>query len=115
MLLDGPGERAHAYAWDIAAMEFVAVPGLNECDALRRYPYGIQCFFRDFVAVVRGEQQIWDLAGTAMQSWYLGDSYSTLITAFYEIFGEQARPDLAERVYTAALSKHLMEPKATSS
>jgi hypothetical protein len=114
MLLDGPGNRTHSYAWDIAAMEFVAIPGLNERDALRRYPYGIQCFLRDFVAVIRGEQQIWDLAGTAMQSWYLGDSYSTLITAFYEIFGEQARPDLAARVYAAALSKHLARSKATS-
>ncbi|MEU8700012.1 MBL fold metallo-hydrolase [Streptomyces sp. NPDC048680] len=112
MLLDGPGGTTHAYAWDIAAMAFVPVGDIGLGTALRRYPYGIQCYFRDFVAVIRGEQQIWDLAGTAMQSWYLGDSYSTMVTAFYELFGEQARPDLAARVYDRALAAHLASKEA---
>lgn len=112
MLLDGPGGRTHCYAWDIAAMEFVPVDEMDEATALRRYPYGIECYFRDFVAVLRGEQQIWDLAGTAMQSWYLGDSYSTMITAFYQLFGEQARPDLAGKVFDRALTAHLARKAA---
>lgn len=107
MLLDGPSGCTHAYAWDIAAMDFTSVPGIKQSEALRRYPYGMICYFRDFVAVLRGEQQIWDLAGTAMQSWYIGDSYSTLVTAFYELFGEQSRPDLAARVYDKSLRKHM--------
>lgn len=90
------------YAWDIARAEFVPVDiPLNE--ALRRYPFGLRTYLSDFAAVLRGDLQIWDLAGTAMESWYIGDSYSTVITALYFLYGEQMRPDLSARIYQRSL------------
>ena len=51
-----------------------------------------------------GKIQIWDLAGTSIRSWYLGDIYENMIVFFYKYFGEQRRPDLALMVYEAYIS-----------
>ncbi len=40
-------------------------------EVLRRFPFGLECFAKDFYQMLLGEIQIWDMAGVAMRSWYV--------------------------------------------
>lgn len=73
--------------------------------AMRHFPMGVEVFLSDFYGVATGEIQIWDLAGTSMRSWYIGSKYENLIAFLFSAFGEQARPDLALKVYRAAIER----------
>ena len=64
------------------------------------YPFGIMLFFNDFVALIRGHIQIWELATANSRQWYFSnDKLSSPVAFLYEYFSEQLRPDLAQKVY----------------
>ncbi|EIY6180527.1 MBL fold metallo-hydrolase [Vibrio parahaemolyticus] len=92
------------YGLDFASASFVKLDDdINTL--LSKYPYGIQLFLHDFIQVLNGKIQIWDLFGSAMRQWFLTDIYSNISSCFFEVFGEQLRPDLAKKIYDRKLER----------
>jgi hypothetical protein len=92
------------YALDINRAQFVPDDTPTEL-ILQTFPYGVEMHMKDFAGVLNGELQIWDLAGTAMRSWYARDRYSNVICFLYMTYGEQVRPDLAAKIYDQAIER----------
>lgn len=109
-LLDGPDGRTLHYAWNATTAGFEPVDPLTVDEAMSVYPFGMVLFFRDLVGLLRGQVQIWDVAGTSMQCWNLGRPLDSLVYSLFAIYGEHQRPDLAARSYAYALS-HLTAQK----
>ncbi len=100
----GPGNRVHAYALDLSDAHFHPDPHPEE-DPTEVYPFGLEAYLQDFHAVVEGDLQIWDLAGNAVRSWYMGPKLENLPAFLFEFYGEQSRPDLARSAYRGALER----------
>jgi hypothetical protein len=56
-------------------------------------PFGIELYLKDFCALIEGKIQIWDLAGIAMRSWYVGAPLESPIGFLYTWYGEQVHTD----------------------
>ncbi|MGO7042176.1 MBL fold metallo-hydrolase [Rhizobium acaciae] len=97
-------EKTYHLSFDVTSCSFKEVDCQAD-EAVRKFPMGVEVFLCDLYAVVIGKIQIWDLAGTSMRSWYVGSKYENLIAFLFSAFGEQARPDLASKVYSAAISR----------
>lgn len=103
-LREAPGGAVHQYALDLTDCSFHedATP---ERDVLDVFPFGLELYLADFAGLLEGRLQIWDLAGNAMRSWFVGSIYQNVIAFLYEFYGEQTRPDLAAKVYAGALRR----------
>jgi hypothetical protein len=71
----------------------------SSVDLVSEVPYGIELFVGDFVALLEGRIQIWELATSNLRQWYLGDKMTSPVAFLYAYFSEQVRPDLASKVY----------------
>lgn len=111
-LKDGPGGGLLQFAWDVTTAAFTPVPETTRDEAMARYPFGAELFFQDFVALLEGRLQVWDVAGGAMECWHIGPPLDSLVYAFFGIYGEHQRPDLAARSYVhlAAGAGELVAP-----
>jgi len=70
---------------------------------------GIEVFMTDYLALIQGYIQIWDLAGIAIQSWYShGESLLSPIAFLYCWYGEQIQPRLNQIAYQHRWS-HFLE------
>lgn len=67
------------------------------------YPFGVEIYFQDFVALLEGRAQIWDVIGGSYQGWFIGDALDSPVYALMDVYGEHRRPDLAERCYRFSL------------
>lgn len=103
-LLTERGLAPLQFALDFAAARFVR-DNTPSARVLIDYPFGVEVHLIDFAAVVTGQLQIWDLAGSAMRTWYVGSIYDNVVAFLYCYFGEQVRPDLAAKVYRRALER----------
>ncbi|MER8105755.1 MBL fold metallo-hydrolase [Kitasatospora sp. NPDC094016] len=103
-LKDGPGGELLQFAWDVTAAGFVQVQVTEREEAMAAYPFGAEVFFQDFAALLRGRLQVWDVAGGAMECWHIGSPLDSLVYAFFAIYGEHQRPDLAALSYAHAAS-----------
>ncbi len=92
------------FALDLNRAEFIE-DFTPTSEILKRFPFGVEMHLIDFVGILQGRLQIWDLAGTAMRSWYVGDRYRNVVAFLFARYGEQARPDLAAKVYSRALAR----------
>lgn len=101
--LEENNETAIQYALDFSTASFVYDETPTD-QLLETFPFGIEVFLVDFFAIIEGKLQIWDLAGNAMRSWYIGDSYTNIISFLYAFYGEQVRPELAKKVYQTVLN-----------
>ncbi|HDT0722146.1 TPA: hypothetical protein QIB97_003240 [Proteus mirabilis] len=95
-------DRNFGYIYSVSKCKFIKIDTTESY--LSEYPFGIEIYIQDFIGLCLGKIQIWDLAGTSIRSWYLGDIYENMIVFFYKYFGEQRRPDLALMVYEAYIS-----------
>ncbi|MBO2461549.1 MBL fold metallo-hydrolase [Actinomadura violacea] len=100
-LLDPPGKRGsvESYAWDVSRPSFERVTSTSRDEAMTRYPFGIEIYYQDYVAVLEGHAQIWDVVGGSYQGWNIGDPLDSPVYALFAVYGEHQRPDLAARVY----------------
>ncbi|MGE3286148.1 MAG: MBL fold metallo-hydrolase [Pseudonocardia sp.] len=96
------GERPLDHCLDVAEGRFMQCPPAP--NPLVEYPFGLEVHLEDWAGVVRGEIQVWDLAGPALRSWYLGSVYDSPIGALYQYYGEHVRPDLAATLYESVLA-----------
>jgi hypothetical protein len=96
-LMGGKSFESRQYAFDISTASFV--PDTTESEQiLKRYPYGVEMYFRDFLGICDGEISIWEVAGVASRPWFVGDGNGNVMHALFSYFGEHTRPDLAAKV-----------------
>ncbi|MFJ4905535.1 MBL fold metallo-hydrolase [Streptomyces sp. NPDC093249] len=98
-LKDGPGGHLLQFAWDVTTADFVQVEATGREEAMAVYPFGAEMFFQDYLALLQGRLQVWDVAGGAMECWHIGRPLDSLVHAFFGIYGEHQRPDLAALSY----------------
>ncbi|MFF3981027.1 MBL fold metallo-hydrolase [Streptomyces sp. NPDC001828] len=98
-LKDGPGGDLLQFAWDVTTAHFVQVEATGRQEAMAAYPFGAEMFFQDYHALLTGRLQVWDVAGGAMECWHIGRPLDSLVYAFFGIYGEHQRPDLAALSY----------------
>ncbi|MET8630292.1 MBL fold metallo-hydrolase [Kitasatospora sp. NPDC004669] len=103
-LKDGPGGELLQYAWDITTATFVRVEATDREEAMAAFPFGAEVFFQDYAALLQGRLQVWDVGGGAMECWSIGAPLDSPVYAFFRVYGEHQRPDLA------ALSYHRILP-----
>ncbi|MCA2962155.1 MAG: MBL fold metallo-hydrolase [Silvanigrellales bacterium] len=102
-LLDGPGGEALQWAFDARASGFRR-DKTEAQSLLERFPFGVELWFVDFIAILQGEIQVWDIAGTALESWYACDEFEGPVPFFYSYFGENTSVELARKVYFRRLA-----------
>ncbi len=86
------------YVLNINAAKFERL-SKNVDNALHIFPYGIELFVSDFIALLEGKIQIWELATSNLRQWYLGDKMTSPVAFLYSYFSEQVRQDLTQKVY----------------
>ncbi|MFD5900079.1 MBL fold metallo-hydrolase [Streptomyces microflavus] len=108
-LKEAPDGQLLQFAWDVTTADFVQVQTTSREEAMAAYPFGAEMFFSDYLALLQGRLQVWDVAGGAMECWHIGRPLDSLVYAFFGIYGEHQRPDLAALSYA-----HLAEGLAAS-
>jgi L-ascorbate metabolism protein UlaG (beta-lactamase superfamily) len=105
-LLDPPGEAGgvESYAWNIAGPCFELVESTDREEAMARFPFGIEIYYQDLIAVLEGRAQIWDIVGGSYQGWHIGEPLDSPVYALFAVYGEHQRPDLAARCYQHSLA-----------
>ncbi|WP_159424654.1 hypothetical protein [Streptomyces sp. TLI_053] len=98
-LKNGPGGELLQFAWNVTTADFVQVEATGREEAMAVYPFGAKMFFQDYLALLQGRLQVWDVAGSAMKCWQLGRPLDSLVYALFGIYGEHQRPDLAALSY----------------
>ncbi|MFE6867742.1 MBL fold metallo-hydrolase [Kitasatospora sp. NPDC057692] len=111
-LKDGPGGELLQFAWDVTCADFVQVEATGREEAMAAYPFGAELFFQDYLALLQGRLQVWDVAGGAMECWHIGRPLDSLVYAFFGIYGEHQRPDLAALSY-ATMAAGITVPAGT--
>ncbi|MDI5971968.1 hypothetical protein POF50_021960 [Streptomyces sp. SL13] len=101
-LLDAPGGNQH-YAWNITTAAFDPATPVSLDEAMSRYPFGLRMYFQDFIGLIRGDVQVWDIALASMQAWNVGRPLDSLAYTLFQVYGEHQRPDLAQQSYTRLL------------
>jgi hypothetical protein len=80
-------------------------------ELLETFPFGLEMYLADFVGILDGRIQVWDLDGTAVNAWALRGAVTEGPAAFmFAALGEQVRPDLAARTYIRALERLSITP-----
>lgn len=111
---DGPGARDQNFALDFNRAAFVEID-MPRSELPERYPFGLEIHLSDFAALLDGRLQIWDLAATAIRSWFVGGPYENWMSFLFVHYGEQLRPDLATKVYAAAIRRLREGPRRPAS
>ena len=58
-------------------------------------PFGLELFLNDFIGIISGHIQIWDLGGIGIKSWYSGQALNSPVAFLYSYYGEQISPELS--------------------
>ncbi|MFD4634855.1 MBL fold metallo-hydrolase [Streptomyces sp. NPDC058284] len=105
-LLDPPGSKngIESYAWNITGPAFELVESTGREEAMAAFPFGIEIFYQDLLAVFEGRAQIWDVVGGSYQGWHIGEPLDSPVYALFAALGEHQRPDLAARCYEHSLT-----------
>jgi hypothetical protein len=105
-LLDDQGQTDSRWALDVVQAKFVrlATDG-DKAWLMTRYPFGIVSYLSDFHAVIHGRLQIWDIAGVALRSWFIGSSEASPVAFLYSWYGEHIHPELYEIQYRRKITE----------
>ncbi|MEV1084045.1 MBL fold metallo-hydrolase [Streptomyces sp. NPDC050211] len=105
-LLDPPGAGGsiESYAWNITGPAWEPVESTGREEAMALYPFGIEIYYQDLIAVFEGRAQIWDVVGGSYQGWHIGEPLDSPVYALFAVYGEHQRPDLAARCYEHSLT-----------
>jgi Beta-lactamase superfamily domain len=94
-------DLVYDYRFDVIESAFVAAPELSKVpqdDLADTFDYGIVFSLCDFLALIDGRIQIWDLAGVAIDAWFASSHLSGPMPLMYVWWGEQVIPELYERL-----------------
>lgn len=86
------------YVLNINKCKFVEIE-IPENEMITHFPYGIDMYFSDFVALLEGKIHIWELATARMNQWYLCSRLESPVAFLYRYFSEQVRPSIAKKMY----------------
>lgn len=87
--------RYLTYIFDVLGSGFrrdEAADALSQDELVQQYTYGVIASLCDFLALVQGDIQIWDLAGVAVDAWYSGSRINAPLPMMYIWWGEQTVP-----------------------
>jgi hypothetical protein len=103
----GPGGRPVQYALDMNRGAFVP-DDTPRHRFVETFPHGLEMQLCDFHAILQGRLGVWDTFFAPVRCWFPETSESAsqvnhLLTALGNIYGEQARPDLASRINERAV------------
>jgi hypothetical protein len=101
---DDDGTRVFGLNMNKGSFEELAI-GMRE--SLFTVPAGIDVNAADFLAVIRGQIHIWELAVSRLRQWYLCDRFDSPVGFLYGYFSEQVRPELAARLYEGLIGQGL--------
>ncbi|MFG2564684.1 MBL fold metallo-hydrolase [Streptomyces sp. NPDC048567] len=105
-LLDPPGGTGtiESYAWNLTGPAFELVESTGREEAMALFPFGIEIYYQDLIAVFEGRAQVWDVVGGSYQGWHIGEPLDSPVYALFAALGEHQRPDLAARCYQHSLT-----------
>ncbi|EIK71617.1 hypothetical protein PseBG33_2869 [Pseudomonas synxantha BG33R] len=87
-----------SYALNLISGQFEAETH-NQLESLvEQYPFGICLPLVDFIGMVEGDLQIWDIVGVSVQSWFESGIFDGLIPFFYSYYGENGSPELLAKI-----------------
>ncbi|MBN3731722.1 MBL fold metallo-hydrolase [Burkholderia sp. Tr-20390] len=90
------------FVFDVSTVSFHEV---GRCDdPMREYPFGIIADYSDFVDMLSGKIQVWELMNFSASQWYVCNRYDSPLAFMLEYFGEQADNDLAYKTYKSSLN-----------
>ena len=93
-----------SFILNLNTASFELVDYLETEELLVQYPFGIEIYLVDFICLLQGMIQIWELASSNLRQWYLGEAIDSPVAFLYTYFSEQIRPELADEVYKHALA-----------
>ena len=90
--------RQDSYALNLINGQFEAETH-NQLESLvAQYPFGVCLPLVDFIGMVEGDLQIWDIVGVSVQSWFENGIFDGLIPFFYSYYGENGSPELLAKI-----------------
>ncbi len=95
------------YSLDLVTSAFVRNDQfihLDDFSLAQTSPFGFIISLGDFVGLIDGTIQIWDLAGLAVNTWFRNSRTEAVMPLMYSWFGEQAAPHLANRLFRLQLN-----------
>jgi hypothetical protein len=103
----GPGGRPVQYALDLNRSAFVP-DDTPRHRFVETFPHGLAMQLCDFHAILQGRLGVWDTFFAPVQCWFpetteVASQVNHLLTALGNIYGEQARPDLASKINERAV------------
>lgn len=102
-LINPNGEDLH-FVFDISQVGFRKVTNVNH-EAIKTYPFGMVIHLSDFIALLAGKIQAWELATAgAIKQWHVNHVHRSPIMYFLRHFAEDLKPDLAFLTYENSLS-----------
>ncbi|QXH47817.1 MBL fold metallo-hydrolase [Pseudomonas xanthosomatis] len=90
--------RQDSYALNLISGQFEAETHHSLESLVARYPFGVCLPLVDFIGMVEGDLQIWDIVGVSVQSWFEGGIFDGLIPFFYSYYGENGSPELLAKI-----------------
>lgn len=93
-----------AYALNVIDAKFEKIEYINEEECYKNYPFGVDIPLVDFVGMIEGDHQIWDIVGASIRSWFVGGIFDGIVPFFYCYYGENGSPHLLEKVINRKLT-----------
>ncbi|MEE4026080.1 MBL fold metallo-hydrolase [Gordonia sp. PKS22-38] len=83
--------------FDLAAGRFESSAATLR-DAIMTIPFGLDVYADDFLDVLHGRRQIWEVCTASAAQWFDGPRDTSPVAFLYEALSEQVRPDLAREL-----------------
>ncbi|WP_044875312.1 MBL fold metallo-hydrolase [Pseudomonas sp. LFM046] len=100
------GDASLQLVLDITRVEFVEAP-YEGLAVIKRYPYGIRVDYDDFLSLLAGDLQIWEVMNLSASQWYVCDRYDSPLAFWLEYYNEQVDARRALRSYEQSLAQSL--------
>ncbi|WP_412058070.1 hypothetical protein [Bartonella sp. DGB2] len=94
-----------SFAFNVITGQFEEVADMSSEYFYGAYPFGLDIPLIDFMGMVRGDLQIWDIVGLSVRSWFVGAVFDGIIPFFYSYYGENGSPELLECI----IEKHMAQ------
>lgn len=75
-------------------------------EALFTVPFGLDVYADDFLDVLEGRRQVWEVCTAGSAQWFDAARDASPVAFLYEMFSEQLRPDLAENLIRVGIHEH---------
>ncbi|VVP34207.1 hypothetical protein PS862_04533 [Pseudomonas fluorescens] len=94
----------HSYALNMVSGKFEVELDTDLDVLMADYPYGVCMPLVDFMGVVDGTIQIWDIVGVSIKSWFEHGIFDGLIPFFYSYYGGNGSPELLAKIIRRAMA-----------